>query len=155
MEEISPRNNYGRAKPPYEVQCFTWLVAQEVCLTQHNLQRRAVLCNRSVMCEEGYEDSSHLFIHWKVTQQLWSILLNLLEITGFLLGNTKELLCWNREGLNKDTRAIWNTVAAAIWRVIWRERNQRIFQGKKENKMKIFFFLISGEHNEDQIQVYL
>ncbi|CAN4097460.1 unnamed protein product [Withania somnifera] len=94
------------SKAPLKVSCFSWIVAKEACLTHSNLQKRKIqLCSRCPMCEEHFKDVGHLFLHCKVTTQLWSMFLPILR-----------LMC-------KQSGKTWNTIPQAIWWTFWRNLN--------------------------------
>lgn len=59
--------------------------------------------------------------------------LNLLEVKQNMPEYHKDvLLCWNRGGLQKGEKKLWNTIPMCIWWTMWKERNKRYFVGKKE-----------------------
>ncbi|WMV52983.1 hypothetical protein MTR67_046368, partial [Solanum verrucosum] len=66
-----------KVKIPYKVSCFTWLVAKQAVLTQENLMKRGIhLSPRCFFCEEKAETVTHLFIHCRITLQLWEMFLS-------------------------------------------------------------------------------
>ncbi|KAG5628810.1 hypothetical protein H5410_000527 [Solanum commersonii] len=71
--------------------CFTWLVAREAVLTQHNLmKRRRQLCSRGIS---------------------WSMPRHTLDF----------LACWNREGNISGHKERWKIVPTCIWWTIGRK----------------------------------
>ena len=77
-----------KAKIPYKVSCFTWLLAKHVVLTQENLMKRGIqLSPRCFLCGEKAETVTHLFLHCRITNQLWHLFVNKKEIE---LGDAKE-----------------------------------------------------------------
>jgi len=75
--------------------------------------------------------------------------------------HTADLLsCWIRRGGSKSQKKWWRTVPACIWWNIWKERNQRIFEGKECSIQKIKWKVITSlgfwckEQNiEEEIQL--
>ena len=58
--------------------CFIWLLAREAVLTQDNLCRRGYqLCSRCYRYGSVPETISHLFLHCKLTTQLWRMFISL------------------------------------------------------------------------------
>ncbi|XP_075091548.1 uncharacterized protein LOC142171749 [Nicotiana tabacum] len=79
---------------------------REAVLTHDNLRRRGMsICSRCYLC--GQETINHLFLHCRVTSQLWDLFINLRGIRWSMPGRTSELLSsWNEGGKctasNKD-----------------------------------------------------
>ncbi|WMV54525.1 hypothetical protein MTR67_047910 [Solanum verrucosum] len=72
------------------------------------------------------ETVNHLFLHCKVTGQLWRIFLNLKGISWTIPGNiTEAMQSWEEAGVQEKNRDIWRIVLACIWWTIWKERNAR------------------------------
>ncbi|WMV19989.1 hypothetical protein MTR67_013374 [Solanum verrucosum] len=66
------------SQAPTKIKCFVWLVAKRACLTQEVLQRKGVqLVPRCFQCKETNETNNHLFLHRRITGQLWSLFLRL------------------------------------------------------------------------------
>nr|XP_016506791.1 PREDICTED: uncharacterized protein LOC107824519 [Nicotiana tabacum] len=60
--ELWPWKKIWYNMAPLKVSCFAWIVAKEACLTENNLQKRGFkLCSRCPLCEEQFEDVTHLF----------------------------------------------------------------------------------------------
>lgn len=136
---IGPWKQIWKPKAPMKVSCFEWLVAKKACLTQDNLQRRGFqLVNRCYMCKEETETINHLFLHCRAATPLWQLFLNILGIKWVMPSTTAELLsCWNRKRMSKQMKKDWNTIPAAIWWCIWKERNRRCFEGQENSFLKI------------------
>lgn len=80
-------------------------------------------CNNCYMSEKAEEDANHHFLHCL-----------LLSIFGVTWAMPKSLLfCWTWKGAGKGRKKIWKTLPVSIWWVIWKERNLRCFEGKREN----------------------
>lgn len=95
-----PWKHTWKVKIPYKVACFTWLVAKEAVLTQENLMKRGLsICSRCYLCGQDAETISHLFLHCRVTRQLWELFINNRGIRWTMPGRTYELLSsWNKGG---------------------------------------------------------
>ncbi|XP_059310048.1 uncharacterized protein LOC132061211 [Lycium ferocissimum] len=128
-----------KTKIPYKVNCFSWLLAKEVVLTHENLNKRGFhLCSRCYLCGEQAETVNHLFLHCKVTDQLWQLFLKMKKINWVKSGNIKEVMkCWNRDGNAAKKEKRWKIVPASIWWTVWKERNQRCFEDKQSSMQKM------------------
>ncbi|WMV30226.1 hypothetical protein MTR67_023611 [Solanum verrucosum] len=147
-----------KVKIPLKIACFTWLLANQAALTQHNLMKRGMqICSRCWFCECEVETINHLFLHCREVAKLWQIFINLRGISWTMPRNIKEALaCWNRDGNQSGHRERWKIVPACIWWSIWMERNQRCFKNKscsmqnlKLNCMALFFFWCKHEYPQD------
>ncbi|WMV54061.1 hypothetical protein MTR67_047446 [Solanum verrucosum] len=96
-----PWKNIWKTKMPHKVACFVWLLAKEAMLTQENLMKRGIiLCLRCFLCREQAETVNHLFLHCRITRQLWRLFLNHRGITWSILGKiTEALTSWEQAGL--------------------------------------------------------
>lgn len=128
-----------RTEIPYKVNYFTWLLAKQAVLTHENLNKRKPnLRSSCYLCEEQVETVNHLFLHCKWTDQLWQMFIQKRKIKWTKPGSIIEVLqCWNRDGNAGKNEKRWRIVPACIWWTIWKERNQRCFEGKQNNIQKI------------------
>ncbi|WMV25665.1 hypothetical protein MTR67_019050 [Solanum verrucosum] len=98
------------------------------------MKRKFQLCSRCYLCEEQAETVNHLFLHCKWTDQLWRIFSSLRKITWVKPRNIVQLLnCWINIGTTTIKEERWRIVPACIWWTVWKERDQRCFEGKKNN----------------------
>lgn len=109
---------------------FTWLVVKEAALTQENLMKRGIhRCPRCFFCEQQAETINHLFLHCKVTRQLWDLFTSLRGIVWTMPGKAEQaIVSWNFEGNGCAEKNRWRIVPAVIWWTIWKERNLRYFE---------------------------
>lgn len=121
-------------------------MAYRKCLTLDNLQKRDItLCNRCAPCEEA-EEISHSFLHCNSSQQIWHLFFAVAGIQWCMPNNTVEfLLSWHRLDLQKSSKEAWKSIPKVVWWVIWRERNARVFEDKRDNvinlKLRCMFVL--------------
>ncbi|WMV58636.1 hypothetical protein MTR67_052021 [Solanum verrucosum] len=82
-----------------KVKC-TWLVARKACSTHEALQKRGInIASRCLLCKEALETSKHLFLHCKVTTQVWALFTTIVGILWIMPEHTADLLsCWIRRG---------------------------------------------------------
>ncbi|WMV26638.1 hypothetical protein MTR67_020023 [Solanum verrucosum] len=114
-------------------------------MTHDKLQKRGrIIASRCYLCKETLETNNHLFLHCKVTTQVWALFTNLASLNWIMPEHIADLLsCWVRRGGSKSQRRWWRTVPACIWWIIWKERNQRIFVGKECTIEKINWKVIT------------
>ena len=106
-----------KVKISSKVTCFTWLLAKEAVLTQDNLIKRGFqLCSGCYLCGEEAETINHLFLHCRMTYQLWKIFINLRGIKWTMPRRIQEVLaCWNRDCNLSGHKDRWKIVPACIW----------------------------------------
>lgn len=119
-----------RTKSPTQV-CFSWLAAQGARLTQEVIRVKGiVLCSRCFMCKEDGEDIDHLIVHCIVARTLWNLLNSIFGTSWVMPRSLKEVfVIWNGFKVRKSTRDIWKMIPRWILWSIWKERNQRCFEG--------------------------
>ncbi|WMV43211.1 hypothetical protein MTR67_036596 [Solanum verrucosum] len=147
-----------KVKIPYKVSCFTWLVAKQVVLTQENLMKRGIhLSPRCFFCEEKAETVTHLFIHCRITLQLWEMFLSKKDLNWVMPRKIDQTLkIWSSYANLSDHKDRWKIIPACIWWAAWTESNLRCHQNKSNNiqkmKMKclvLFHFWCKQEYRED------
>lgn len=121
---------------------LSWKVLLDRIPTRWNLSRRNALppevSVRCVLCEEETERSNHLFVHCPVARGIWLELLKWVD-SMFIMPQSvfNHWLCWNAGASNKKMikgfRLIWH---ATIW-VIWKARNDKIFDDKVKEVLEI------------------
>lgn len=136
---IGPWKSVWKNMAPTKVKCFSWLVVRRACLTHEVLQKKGIyIKSRCSLCFEAAETNNHLFLHCKVTNQIWAFFINIAKERWTMPEHTADLLnCWIRKGVSKNQRKWWRTVPACIWWKIWKERNGRIFEGRCNSIQKI------------------
>jgi len=106
--------------------------------TRSNLAFRHVLAqgepSSCVLCGNGNETTTHLFLHCDVASLIWRKVFDWLGVNFIIPHNLfTHFVCWNAEvnsrWLRKPFWLIWH---ATLW-TIWKERNARIFTLKAKN----------------------
>ncbi|KAK6796557.1 hypothetical protein RDI58_004258 [Solanum bulbocastanum] len=147
-----------KAKIPYKVSCFTWLLAKQAVLTQENLMKRGIqLRPRCFLCGEKAETVSHLFLHCRITNQLWDLFINKKGLKWVMPRRvTQTLKIWSSYANISGHRERWKIIPACIWWSTWKERNLRCHQNKsntiqkmKMNCLVMFHFWCKQEYMED------
>ncbi|XBI41835.1 hypothetical protein VPH35_126241 [Triticum aestivum] len=122
-----------KSKAPPRCRFFMWLVVHRRCLTADNLLRRGWPSNSTCpLCLAEPEDCTHLFVHCRYTQHLWSIFMQWtgahFSIPDDSCNTTEDWWLSARKSIPKANRRDFDTIAILVhWR-IWKERNARIFQ---------------------------
>ena len=125
-----PWKNVWKIKVPSKVAFFLWLAAHDKNLTIDNLCRwQHSVVEWCFMCKRGSETGEHLFLHCDNVRELWSLVFCMFGIQWTMPRTVSNLLaCWKRNGLTKDQNTIWNAIPGCLMWLIWRERNQRVFE---------------------------
>lgn len=96
---------------PSKVKCFSWLVVKKASLTLEAVKRRKILiASRCHLCKEAEEINSHLFLHCKVTSQVWALFIRLAREEQTAPEHTADVLsCWIRRAGSKSQKKWWRT----------------------------------------------
>jgi len=159
---LGPWKQIWKGNIPTKVKCFTWLVIRRACLTQEKLKKRGFqIVSRCFFCHEKEETNSHLFLHCRVTVQVWHMVLSISQEPWVMPEHTADLLsCWMRRGGSKTQKRWWSIVPTCVWWAIWRERNLRChenitnsIQKVKENCINMLFFWCKEDGIEEVEQL--
>jgi hypothetical protein len=127
-----------KSPAPSKVVAFSWAALLDRIPTRSNLAYRHVLTqgadNVCVLCGQGNETTSHLFLHCDVAYLIWRKVFDWLGVNFITPPNLiSHFACWNEvvnsRRLRKAFSLIWH---ATIW-MIWKERNARIFKNQARN----------------------
>lgn len=100
--------------------------------TNHLQKKGFQLCSRCPLSEEQSE-VTHIFLHCKVTSQLWNFFLSIFGTSWTMPNSITEMLkCWTREGLCRKAQKTWKTIPQVIWWSVWLEGNTKIIQGHRK-----------------------
>ena len=115
-----------------------WRLLRNRLSTKDNLVRRHVLHQDDAACVSGWgnlEAAAHLFLACDIFSSLWSHVWHWLGISSVSYGDLRQHFVHftNMAGLPRSThlffRIIW---FASIW-VLWKERNDHVFQNTASN----------------------
>ena len=112
---------------------MAWRLLRNRLPTKDNLVHRGVLLSTNVACVGRYDDfetATHLFLHYNVFGSLWSLVRNWLGISSVPSGELRPhfIQFTKMAGMPRVSHLYFRTIwFATIW-VIWKERNNRIFQ---------------------------
>ena len=127
-----------KSPSPYKVVAFSWMLLLDRIQTCSNLAFRHILdpvesC-LCVLCGQGEESTTHLFLHCEVAFLIWRKVLNWLYINFIIPHNSfVHFECWSGEApSNQLNRGFWLIRHATI-QMIWKERIDRIFKNQFKN----------------------
>ncbi|KAJ3679687.1 hypothetical protein LUZ60_017698 [Juncus effusus] len=130
------RKSYWNAKVwkikiPMKIRFFLWLLGLNRLPTQHNLVRKGwSSISTCTLCSGGLMESTvHLFLHCTYSMRFWNQL-----SAPSLPADDSPISFWLRVRLTKLTiteKKFWDTQWAAGCWMLWKQRNQRVFNNKK------------------------
>ncbi|GJU13972.1 RNA-directed DNA polymerase, eukaryota, reverse transcriptase zinc-binding domain protein [Tanacetum coccineum] len=145
ITSMSPPDSYVATRwnriVPLKININTWRVMNGRMATRSNLDRRVVDLDsvRCPLCNDGIEMKDHIFVHCKVTKELWSDVLKWWRIPNVSFPFLQDLvhLADHTPLGEKFTKFFDVVVQTTIWS-IWRYKNNVIFSAKKPSKDLIF-----------------
>jgi hypothetical protein len=127
---------------PSKVIALSWRLLYDLLPTKDNLRSRGVVQNpmdgNCCWCNLCPETSNHLFLHCSVAHRVWCEIFKWLGVVIVMPANSFHLFdCFSGAGSNKKSRnglrLVWHT---AIW-LLWRARNNLIFNNIREGPSDI------------------
>ena len=121
------------------MQSFIWLVAHKKVNTNDMLQVRRPYKTLSpdicILCMKHGESADHIFLHCSLTMGLWHRLFQLANMDWVPPMNIFDMISikFNGFGTSKRGIVLWQAMNIALIRVVWWERNARIFKDKARN----------------------
>jgi hypothetical protein len=140
-----PWKSVWKSKAPPRVAFFVWTAMHNKILTLDNIGRRGlVVVNRCWLCESDVESVDHLLLHCAVARDLWITFFARFGLCWVMPRSVKELLAsWWTAGRTRSA-VVWKMVPHCILWCIWRERNNRCFEGVSRTREElIHFFLVT------------
>lgn len=115
---------------------FVWLAIKGRILTCERRKRLGFVGpKKCVMCGEEEENLDHLLLQCKVAQSCWLSVKRMFYWHGPLQQSLIEFFeSWPRQNRKSTLSSMWNISPSLVIWEIWKERNQRIFQDKKEDE---------------------
>ena len=117
-----------KAKIPYKIKIFLWLLESRVVLTKDNLIKRKWVGDPSCYFCSEEEDISHLFFCCPVVKIIWGILGQVLGANNVPSGS-EQYKCWIKNWLPNGAPVYTLGLAAFCW-AIWKRRNKACFEKK-------------------------
>jgi len=141
-DELLVFKHIWKSPAPSKVVAFSWKLLLDRIPTRLNLRRRNALPQEvsltCVMCIGAIESANHLFLHCPRASSVWFEVMVWIDNVFILPPNLFDhWSCWNAGVYNKKIvkgiRLIWH---ATIW-LIWKARNDIIFNNKACEVMTI------------------
>lgn len=110
--------------------------------TKVNLLRRRIIPSEAQWCVTGcgiQESENHLFLNCVVFGQIWQLVLNWLGVCATCLSNVMyhfSQFCTS-SGCGTSRRSFMSLIWFASTWIIWKERNDRLFQDKENSPMHL------------------
>ena len=95
------------------------------------------------MCKSNGESADHLFLHYPIAMDLWSMVLGLFGLSWVMPHSVLGLLgCWQGSFGRHRNGYFWSIVPHGLMWCLWRERNSRCFEDIERSipDLKLFFF---------------
>ncbi|WJZ97307.1 hypothetical protein VitviT2T_015918 [Vitis vinifera] len=137
--QVFPSKFVWNSQIPFKVQSFIWLVAHKKVNTNDMLQVRrpykALSPDICILCMKHGESADHIFLHCSLTIGLWHRLFQLAKMDWVPPRSILDMMYikFNGFGSSKRGIALWQAANIALIRIVWRERNARIFEDKARN----------------------
>ncbi|RVW56511.1 putative ribonuclease H protein [Vitis vinifera] len=134
-----PSKFVWNSQVPFKVKSFVWLVAHKKVNTNDMLQVRrpykALSPDICILCMKHGESADHLFLHCSLTIGLWHRLFQLAKMDWVPPRSIYDMMFIKFKGFGNSKRGIvlWQAASIALIRVVWWERNARIFEDKARN----------------------
>lgn len=131
-----------KSKASAKVVAFSWTLLLDRIPTKVNLAYRGLLgadeSKRCVFCGSQDELVVHLFLHCDIISKVWREVMNWLNFNFISPPNLFiHAICWSRHVRNKKLRrGAWLIWHAVVW-VVWKTRNNWIFNNKTFDVMEM------------------
>ncbi|RVW28753.1 Transposon TX1 uncharacterized 149 kDa protein [Vitis vinifera] len=142
--QVFPSKFVWNSQIPFKVQSFIWLVAHKKVNTNDMLQVRrpykALSPDICILCMKHGESADHIFLHCSLTIGLWHRLFQLAKMDWVPPRSILDMMYikFNGFGSTKRGIALWQAANIALIRIVWRERNARIFEDKTRNSESLW-----------------
>ncbi|RVW35353.1 Transposon TX1 uncharacterized 149 kDa protein [Vitis vinifera] len=130
---VFPFKFVWNSQVPFKVKSFVCLVAHKKVNTNDMLQVRrpykALSPDICILCMKHGESADHIFLHCSLTIGLWHRLFQLAKMDWVPPRSILDMMSikFNGFGSSKRGIALWQAASIALIRIVWWERNARIF----------------------------
>jgi len=127
---------------PLKVNLFVWRLFMNRLPTKDNLYRRDVIDASHLTCAAlcgELEDRDHLFFRCDVYGRIWPLVSKWLGIDSVYNGtiSTHSSQFCSIGGFSKGARTMFTIIWIAVIFVVWKYRNNRIFQNKSDQLLAL------------------
>jgi hypothetical protein len=121
---------------------FTWLVLHDRVLTAENMAKKKWPCNPICsLCYCMNETTSHLLTECNYTEAAWNLVASKFALQDYnslrYAGGPTEWVNQIRRSGSKEEKRKKMGVLSTFWWMIWKERNNRIFQNKEASTQSL------------------
>lgn len=89
-------------------------------MTHEKLRKREIIMV-TLLCGDAAETVEHLFLHCRITDQLWKIFIYLRGIYWTMPSKIIDTLSsWEEDGIGARNRSDWRIIPACIWWTLWK-----------------------------------
>ena len=117
-----------KAKLPYKLKIFTWLVEQGAVLTKSNMVKRKWVGGPTCVFCDQMETVEHLFFLCPVSRCIWGLVGSCFGADN-IPASCGQYRQWIMKWLPDGQNAHHFGFAAVCW-AIWKHRNKAVFEGK-------------------------
>ncbi|KAL4563166.1 hypothetical protein LXL04_027201 [Taraxacum kok-saghyz] len=124
---------------PLKVNCFILRLKQNKIPVLNNLVRRGISVGNMVckLCHQADEDTKHIFFHCSFATKVWKWFADWSKQGQFCPSDFRSLMEKASAGTrNKKARKMCTALCYTVLWVIWKWRNEGMFNNKKPNEMK-------------------
>ncbi|OVA15199.1 Reverse transcriptase zinc-binding domain [Macleaya cordata] len=121
-----------RIETPSKVNFLVWAAVLRKIPTMDSLKHRGFCFpNRCEMCGCCEETASHLLLHCSVANEVWNFFLGAFSLRWCSPSSPAAMiLAWSGCRFSKEGKTLWSLIPHAIFRVLWKIRNDVIFNSK-------------------------
>lgn len=128
-------NIIWKTKVPLKVKVHLWLATKGASLTSDVLARRNIaqqfLCP---LCSKETESAVHLFFKCDFSTKIWESHKASFKLPNLPPDLKATLTTWRRRKVSKVIEEDWDRKLAATFWIIWKERNDMLFQHISDNE---------------------
>ncbi|XP_077223398.1 uncharacterized protein LOC143857010 [Tasmannia lanceolata] len=132
-KKVKRRAAIWRSHALPRVVAFPWTVAYKAIKTCDRLKKRCFqMASWCVLCRKEEETIDHLLLQCQMAHVLWTNLLRSFNMKWVFRRSIRSvILNWKGGRFGSVGDLLWKLVPYALIWNIWKERNNRIFQGKE------------------------
>lgn len=127
-DEGDPHTKIWKAKIPYKIKNFLWLLENDATLTKENMVKRKWVGDPSCRFCDSVETTEHLFFQCPTAKVVWSIVAICLGANNIPM-NIQQFWNWADHYLPNHKHTHGFGVAAICW-ATWKARNKACFERK-------------------------
>jgi hypothetical protein len=115
-----------KAKIPYKIKIFLWMVENKAILTKDNMVRRNWVGDNTCQFCDKEETISHLFFECNVARVVWGIITQCMGVIN-IPTNLSQYWCWIKNWLLGGNKVYTFGLAVVCW-AVWKMRNKACFE---------------------------